>query len=126
MANTNLFPVDDVVKMVDLLNTSMYEVESIWTDEMLAETMRQFYAGLIVTPMAGKPITFAPPSQLDLFLEGSSSDIVSTLEQTADVTRSIASTVIEGAAAIPSLLKSLPLVAVIAAGVGIYLISRKA
>lgn len=81
MADTNRYPIDDVVRMAEITGFTMFELESFWTDELLAAHMAQFYAGTsvqVVNPAQGiRPEDVSVVSQ---FWDATEKDLANILE----------------------------------------------
>lgn len=81
MADTNLYPIDDVVDMADITGFTLFEIEAFWTDELLAANMSQYYAGTsvqVVNPAQGiRPEDVSVTSQ---FWDQTEKDLANILE----------------------------------------------
>jgi len=127
MASLNPYPVDDVVEMARIAGYTVFEIENFWTDELLSANMSYYYDGTltrIVNP--GQGIQAEDVSVAAHFAEGVEQDLTNALESAKQVTGNLAEAVIQGTAALPRILETLPLVFLAAVGVGLYVLARKA
>jgi hypothetical protein len=113
VADTRTYVAYDVQQMAAILGFSMYEIENVWTDELLAANMRDYYAGRLTDHIVD-------PSQA---VHAEDVNVASQfLKMTGeDLSNAASSVVSAGKSLLPTL--SLGLIAII--GITAFLLFRK-
>ena len=126
MADVNPYPIDDVVKMAGITGFTVWEIENVWTDELLAANMEQYYAGTserIVNP--GQGIQAEDVSISAQFLEGVTGDIAQVADKAGEALGNIGQAIVKGTELPLTILEYAPLVLLAAVGVGLYVLAKK-